>query len=715
MSQRTSEGAADKGLGRRDVILVALLFLSLTVVFFLPLVLGIGTSLLQPNFGGSLVIQQSRDKFHFIWNFWWLRYALSSHLGVLQTPMMFAPQGASLALQTMDYLDGALAAPIASIFGEVFSYNAVLLASFPLAGVTAFLLAWHLTRSRLASLVGGLVFAFFPQHVAQALFGHPNIANVAWIPAYFLCLMLAFESGRARYAVMAGALLAVLTLVDLEQLVMAAMATIVYLGYHLVATRVSHPMRFLGLSLLFIAVAVVATFPYLFSAYQAAATQSRPPPSITSALRASASLPLYLTPFPYNALYGSAFAPSYQGLVGGPSNWIVFTGWTVLALAIVGAITSSDKRKYFLIFLAAISLLISLGPSASPSTISFQSPYTFLYDHIQILHYFRATSRLSIYVMLALSNLAALGVLRLMKMLEGRRALGFPASKVLACVLMAMILFEYAPSVAAAPVPYSGAYGIIARDSGSFSVLELPSSITQAQQALYHQTIDGKPLVNGKISQSSQTVPSYVYSQPFLSSLVNPLASSRLHADIVNQTFSNADLAPIVLTEYGIKYVLVNIQGYDDPKAYNATYTKLHHALGAPVFQDQYTVLFELKQWATTSSILRAAGRSPLVVLGPGWGAAGVGGQQIAGPADLFVYVSVAGDYSIQMRSSVSGACLVVDSQSPAICGDQNPGTDMSLYRVPLSVGKNVVEIGATGDPVVSYIQVTPAQAGPVG
>src|SRR5467141_2727462 len=398
----------------------------MTAAFFLPLVVGIGSSLLEPNFGGPTIIQQSRDKFHFIWNFWWLRHALSAHLGVLKTQLMFYPQGASLVLQTMDYFDGAIAAPLTMAFGEISSYNAVLLASFPLAGVSAYLLAWHLTRSRLASLVGGLIFAFFPQHVAQAIFGHPNIANVAWIPAYFLCLMLAFERGKARYAAVAGGILAILTMIDLQQLLMAAMATVIYLGYHLASTRLSHPLRFLGLTFLVAAVAIVITSPYLYYAFQAVSTQSRPPPPITDAIRGSANPVLYFTPFPYSAVSGALFAPSYHGLAGTPSNWIIFIGWTVLALAVVGGITSSDRRKYFLIVLAAVSLLFSLGPSQDPSAISLQSPYTFLYDHIPILHYFRASARLSILSMLALAVLAAMGASKIMRAVEGKRVLRFP-------------------------------------------------------------------------------------------------------------------------------------------------------------------------------------------------------------------------------------------------------------------------------------------------
>ena len=711
MSDESAQEEAGGPLRRREVLLVAALLVGITIAFFLPLIASIGSSLLEPNFGGPVVVQQSRDKFHFIWNFWWLRYAISAHLGVLQTPLIFYPQGASLVLQTMDYFDGAVAAPLTLAFGEIFSYNAVLLASFPLAGVSAFLLSWHLTKSRLASLVGGLIFAFFPQHVAQALFGHPNIANVAWIPAYFLCLMLALESGKPRYAIAAGGMLAILTIIDLQQLLMAAMLTTVYLGYHLAATRFSHPLRFLGLLFLVAGVAVVITSPYLFSAFYAVTTQSRPPPPVSDAVRGSANPVLYVTPLPYSAITGGLFAPSYHALAGTPSNWIIFVGWTVLALAVVGAVASSDRRRYFLIVLAAVSLVFSLGPSLDPSAISVQSPYTFLYDHIPILHYFRTSARLSILLMLSLSCLAAMGASRIMKAVEGKRVLRFPAKKVIACIVMALILIEYAPSVAVQPVSQSRVYGIIARDNGQFSVLELPATLTQTQRALYQQTTDGKPLVNGKLSQSAQTVPAYVYSQPFLSSLVEPLKSAKLRTDIVNQSFSDAELAPVVMTQYGIKYVVVNVHGYANHAAYNSTYSKLHRALGTPVYQDQDTVLFELRHWATTSAILKMINASPLVVFGAGWGAPGQGGRQASASAEFFVYVSATGYYDLEMGSSDKGTCLTVNASSPVTCGALDPATGLSLFRLPLTAGKNVVDVVTPGDdPLISYMQVSAGQ-----
>src|SRR5205823_4379223 len=143
-----------------------------------------------------------------------------------------------------------------------------------------------------------------------------------------------------------------------------------------------------------------------------------------------------------------------------------------------------------------------------------------------------------------------------------------------------------------------------------------PTTITQTQLYLYEQTLVGKPLVNGKTSQSSQTVPAYTHTQHFLRSLVNPQESPKLRIDVVNQSFTEAQLGPIVMTMYGIKYVVVHVHAYPDPNAYRTIYAKLDRALGPPVYQDGSTVLFELGRWTNTSSILRMIRTSPLVIFG---------------------------------------------------------------------------------------------------
>src|SRR5262245_32468841 len=66
---------------------------------------------------------------------------------------------------------------LSRVFGPVAAYNAVVLATFPLAALGAYALARYLRLPHRGSLVAGLIFAFAPVHVAHAAY-HAHIAQV---------------------------------------------------------------------------------------------------------------------------------------------------------------------------------------------------------------------------------------------------------------------------------------------------------------------------------------------------------------------------------------------------------------------------------------------------------------------------------------------------------------------------------------------------------
>lgn len=710
---RSDGGSPGEGGSRIELLDLLLLLAGLivaTAAFFYPLVLDLTGSVLFPKFGGQSVVQQARDQYHFIWNFWWVRQAIATHQNIFSTNLMFYPQGTPLILQTIDYVDAAFAAPFSVAFGEVFGYNLIVLASFPLAGITSFLLAWHFTRSKLASGIAGFIFAFFPQHVAQAIFGHPNIASVGWLPAYFLTMLLAFERKSIRYAALAGGLAAVMTLVDLEWLLWAAIASAIYLVYYLLTTRLSDIRKTLAVSLVIVGVGLGLSSPYLVPAYTAVSTQARAPPAVNQAFQNSAVPSLYLTPFPYNALFGHAFAAAYNGLSGGPANWIIYVGWTVIALAAIGLVTSDDRRKYFLVAVAFVFVLFSLGPARTELPLSVQTPYTFLYDHISVLHYERSSARYSIVAMLSLSILAAMGAKSVFEVLDAR-ASRIPWGKIAAAAILVLLLVEFAPSLGATAVTSSPAYSRIASTTGDFGVLELPQTITLTQNYLYQATLTGKPLVNGKVSQVSQTLPLYAYTQPFLRELISPIRATKLPKDIVEQPFNESSLAPVVLTQYRIKYVLLNTQYFVSPTEFDRVYADLFNALGPPVYQDKETVLFELAQWETTAEILQSVHSVPLTSFGSGWGPLTNLGRTANDSAQLIVYASLPQLYSLTMAVGAGSVCVSnLNVSASSTCGAFDLASETYVYQIPLGTGMNVLSLQVAGGPApITLIRFSPA------
>lgn len=693
--------------GRNDLkgtVFAAVLLTALAAVILSPLLSTLGSRMLVPNFGGPSVINQARDRFHFIWNFWWLDNSLlSGHLS-LGTSLIFYPQGTSLALQTVDYVDGILFLPAASLIGSVGGYNFVLFASFFLTGLSAFLFARHLTRSWTASLVAAVIFTYFPQRLAQAYFGHPNLFSVEWLPAFLLSLILAFETKKVKYALLSGIFAALLTYTELEQLVMGFMGGGIYVVYYVLAERKSIRQTAPRIILLLaagLAVWFVLSSPYLVPALQAVASGARPPPALTQAFTGSAHPALYLVPSPENALFGAGFASYYSGLPGGASSLIIYVGYTVIALALVGAVASKDRRKYFLMAMVLVFFLFSLGPSPTPSTPSIQTPYTILYNAFSVLRYLRSPARYSIPMMLGLCALAALGFR------EIASRIGAPSKRtrtvILTALVVGLILFEYAPSVQTAAVSVSPVLNVIASDPGNYGVLELPTNITLTQFYLYEQTIMDKPLVNGKVSQVPQTLPPYAYAQPFLRELVNPVNSARNPRDILDQNYTDAELGPIILSEYGIKYVVLNVGDFRTTRLYEQVYQTLFTSLGPPAYSDGSAVLFELRSFITPASILQLAGSGTLTLFGQGWGPLASGTRTATAPASLLVYTAVPGLYTLTVGSSVPLCITSSNSTSARDCGATSSGE--TVYTLSLLAGKNVIVLAGPSTAAVSLIQ----------
>lgn len=98
---------------------------------------------------------------------------------------------------------------IARWAGGVRALNILVLTTFPLAALFAFLLARHFGLPGWAASIAALAFAFSPAHVAHSAY-HPHIAQVHWIPLYFLALARCLERwtpGRAALLLVSGGLL----------------------------------------------------------------------------------------------------------------------------------------------------------------------------------------------------------------------------------------------------------------------------------------------------------------------------------------------------------------------------------------------------------------------------------------------------------------------------------------------------------------------------
>jgi hypothetical protein len=282
--------------------------------------------------------------------------------------------------------------------------------------------------------------------------------------------------------------------------------------------------------------------------------------------------------------------------------------------------------------------------------------------------------------------------------------------RLVSVIIVGMILFEYAPMVGTQYVVPQPVTGVLAGGAGQFGVLELPTNLTETQFYLYQQTLFNKPLVNGKISQVPQTLPQYMYVQPFLRLLSDPVNSAKLQNDVLVQGFSESSLARVILSEFKIKYVVLNVANFRTPKVYQLVYGALFQALGAPTYADGKAVIFTVTNWVTPAEALRSSNQTTLSLFGTGWGPLTKNGRSMAGPSTLEVFTSIPGLYNLTVDSSSPTCVANLNYSSASNCGSPTGLPGETSYVIPLLAGQNQLVLGVSGQSTeITQIRLSPA------
>jgi hypothetical protein len=188
---------------RRHAIAL-LLFAAIVGLWLLPLFRQFSTALPGTNAGDNLT---------FVWNVWWMRYALH-HPGVsfLTTPFLFYPFGGDLTLHTHTALP-ALIAALAGPTSLIASQNALIVVHLSLNFACSYALGFRMTRTALPAFAGALVFGT-SSFVSAHLLGHFNLIAAWIVPLVCLLAWQAAASSSLTRGVLAGVALAAAAYID---------------------------------------------------------------------------------------------------------------------------------------------------------------------------------------------------------------------------------------------------------------------------------------------------------------------------------------------------------------------------------------------------------------------------------------------------------------------------------------------------------------------
>ena len=313
---------------------------------------------------------------------------------------------------------------LARVTGGVVAYNAIVLVSFPLAALCAFLLVRRLTGDAVAAAVAGFVFAFSAFHLAHAAY-HPHVAQVQWLPLYFLALWMALERFTTWRA---GGLLAAAALAAGTNfyggLIAAVLTPPAALTFWL--TRRRRDARLADRSL-FRVVVLLAFAGLAGLGYVAAAAPSVLDPAARPAFpaqdlaRYGAAWWAYLLP-PVDHPVAGAWAARTLGRAGiheGIVEQQLSIPWSVLVLAGI-AITAAWRARGAgprlhsvpaWVVIGTAAFFFSLAPGQTLFAVPLLSPASALHD---VLPMFRSVARFGVVVGLAAASLAGIGAAHLL-------------------------------------------------------------------------------------------------------------------------------------------------------------------------------------------------------------------------------------------------------------------------------------------------------------
>jgi hypothetical protein len=478
------------------------------------------------------------DNFEYVYKLWWFEHALfERNQSPFFIPEVFYPFGYELSLSETTLANTVPGLPLTAVFGEVAAYNLLLLWSFVLSGLGAYLLARYLTGSMAAALLAGLIFAFLPYRTALVGSGHLPLMGTGWLPLLLLYEERVIRHRRARDGALAGLFYGLFALSSWYYAYMGALVAVLYALARARPWSAYLRDRRAWRSLLIAAcVAILVMLPALapLLSLTVRGEIGRPTVSLRYIDQWSASFMDFFLPSIMHPLWGEQLAALYPQNVHENLLWLgaipmILAAYAVIrrrsaltgALAVVGCAAFvlalgttlhwAGEPVYIPVWRSIADLFthamyaITGKYALNPATYSGMEqaghivvplPTLALYLFLPFFNAMRVWARFGLVVGLVVAVLAGMGASALVRWPRWTRR----ARIVLVALLAAGVLFDFAT----VPYPFGmSAVGPQPVDEwlraqpGDFAILELPISKTWHGPPLYAAREHGKKIAYG--------------------------------------------------------------------------------------------------------------------------------------------------------------------------------------------------------------------------
>lgn len=476
---------------RYDSLIALGIYTIITLIYFWPLLGQFNSSIIGPpedNMGGY-------------WNLWFSNeMILRGNQSFTFTDYLYFPQGTSMYYFAWSFYNVGVSMILWLLMPPAAVFNFVILHSFPLAGLGAFLLIRKITGNSWIALIGGFIFAFSPNHFARSLH-HGNLTSIQFIPFFVLYFLAAINEGGRKNLILASLFFLLNTLCDWNYMVIGGYLIVFTYLYYAIKRREWFMKDLFWKSVVVAGVSLILTLPWLWPMIKLGMTTND-----VSAVGRNAFVIDLLGPIVPGVHHWLSNVPAIsainQSYTGNPWEAAGYLGIAAIGLVIITLRhTLKIAANWWAGFL--VFLIMALGPQLHilGKFIPIALPYTVI-AWIPFVSNVRAPARFMVFVYLFWAVLVSLSLLYLYR----QKLSGY--KRYIPTLILPALLFADFFSVAReiTPVQVAAPIMALAADGDSYGVLNLPLGYSNSMQYMMEQTVHRIPMVDGsatrKIGQS---------------------------------------------------------------------------------------------------------------------------------------------------------------------------------------------------------------------
>ena len=447
------------------------------------------------------------DGFMNIWNIWWVNTVVtqpSVHPSIWHTDMLHWPFGTTLLGQTLNPFNGLLAVPLLRVMSLVQAHNVIVIFSFVMSGVTAYWLAFYLTKSFWGSILAGYIFTFSSFHFSH-YYGHLNLISLEWIPLFILCWYILITRPSVMMALASALTLWLVLLCDYYYFFYCFLAGVLIVIWYMFSQRdiwFFAKREYLTSLSTFVLMSLILTGPIIIPLMYIL----RIDPFLDAHNPITFSLDLFALFIPGESWrFGQLTEAYWSKLPIGISEASVYLGYAVIILLVylwmkrrnIEFVKLNEINLWY--FIAAFFFLMALGPALQVNgKVIYDKlmPYTLMESILPFMKLSGVPIRMVVMVSLSASVLSAMAFAMIQRSSR---------SRVFSLLILALLFVESLPTslpFTSTEVPnYVSALAELPNDGG---VLDKAAPTKYLQ--LYYQTQYRKPMVFGYVARTPSSV-----------------------------------------------------------------------------------------------------------------------------------------------------------------------------------------------------------------